>query len=64
MKMSFSFEAYGTFLDRKGVRWEGDVAGSLKVAGRAWGSMWLSWAAKGTKAFSTGGGAGLRCEVV
>ena len=67
MKMSFSFEAYQTFLDRKGVGWEWDVVGSLKVAGspaRAWGSVWLSWAAKGTKAFSTGAGAGLRCEVV
>ena len=33
---------------------------------RVWGSVWLSWAAKGTdsaqQAFSTGVGAGLRCE--
>ena len=29
MKMSFSFEAYQTFLDRKGVGWEWDVVGYL-----------------------------------
>lgn len=56
--------------DGEEVEWEWDVFGSLKVAGsraRIWGSVWLSWAEKGTdsaqQAFSTGAGAGLRCEV-